>query len=433
MLEVMRSARRQRSGRLRTGVLLVLVLGLGCLLGGSTVIGVAIVSSTPAVFLTAGVLVAAAVTLAGSAWATRRMAPVPRRRAVAACTAGLTVLFTTAALVPLNGAASAPPRTAGERFVTLSTGSRIAYTRIPARGTARPDPVVIVHGGPGTPDMRGDSAYFGRLADDGFAVYVYDQFGSGASARAKDPDEYTTARAVADLEALRKHIGAEKMLLLGHSYGGRIAATYLARHPDRVSRIVLSSPADLAPESGGASLLGLLDTRQKLGVFAAMARPRIQLAYSLLQVNPTAAHALVGDGEVDGDFEAVYDRSRPALHCPGQDPGPALRGVGFYANQYPQSPTRDRPADPRPALARTVTPALVIKGSCDYLSWSSAVGYLRTLPHSELFYLPGAGHNAYQDQPERYLAEVRAFLTGARLPTAAYRGTRIPAGYRGPH
>ncbi len=411
----------------------MLALGVGCVTGAAALVGTAVVSSVPAVFLAAGTLVTLTVTLAATTWATRRMTRLPRRRTVAASTVGLTVLFTAAALVPLNGAASPPPRTPGERFVTLSTGSRIAYTKVPARGVARPDPVVVVHGGPGTPDMRGDSAYFGQLAAAGFAVYVYDQFGSGASARAKDPDEYTMARTVADLEALRRHIGAEKMLLIGHSYGGRIAATYLARHPGRVSRIVLSSPADLAPSAGGASLLGPLTVRQKLGVFAAMARPRIQLAYSLLQVNPTAAHALVGDGEVDGDFEAVYDRSRPALHCPGQDPGPRLRGVGFYANQYPQSPTRDRPADPRPALARTATPALVIKGSCDYLSWSSALGYLKALPRSTLFYLPGAGHNAYQDRPARYLAEVRAFLTGHRLPIPAHRGTAVPTDYRGPH
>jgi len=83
-------------------------------------------------------------------------------------------------------------------------------------------------------------------------------------------------------------------------------------------------------------------------------------------------------------------------------------------------------------LARLRTPALVVKGSCDYLSWSSGQAYLRAVPGSRLAYLHHAGHNSYQDQPAALLATVRAFLAGRPLPEPAWTGTAVPADYEGP-
>jgi proline iminopeptidase len=87
---------------------------------------------------------------------------------------------------------------------------------------------------------------------------------------------------------------------------------------------------------------------------------------------------------------------------------------------------------PRPRLVGLATPALVVKGACDYLSWSSGLAYRQALPNAELVYLPQAGHNAYQDQPAAYLATVRAFLTGRSLPVPARTTGEVPADYEGP-
>src|SRR3712207_2805724 len=76
--------------------------------------------------------------------------------------------------------------------------------------------------------MKGDAEYFGRLAGDGFNVYVYDEVGSGRSSRLEDPRGYTLERDVADLEAIREEIGAKRLVLIGHSYGGTLAAAYAA-------------------------------------------------------------------------------------------------------------------------------------------------------------------------------------------------------------
>ena len=135
---------------------------------------------------------------------------------------------------------------------------------------------------------------------------------------------------------------------------------------------------------------------------------------------------------MDARNDQVYNHSRPALHCRGAAPGPALHGLGFYGYQFPQSAAARPWPDPRPALARLPTPALVIKGSCDYLSWASAIHYRQALPNAELVYLQRAGHNLYQDQPAAFLAVVRAFLTSQPLPIAPWTGSDTPADYEGP-
>jgi proline iminopeptidase len=196
------------------------------------------------------------------------------------------------------------------------------------------------------------------------------------------------------------------VVLIGHSYGGTIAAAYAASHPERVPKMVLSSPGDPSPSAGGASMIYRLATRQKWGVYALLLPPRPMLAYALLQVNPEAAHAFAGDREMDARQDRVYNRTRPALHCRDKPQGPKLHGLRFYANQYPQWATREPHADFLPDLAGQETPALIIKGRCDYLSWSSAQEYLGALPVAPLLYLDGSGHNAYQDEPERYMAGV---------------------------
>ncbi|HEX6709373.1 MAG TPA: alpha/beta fold hydrolase [Rubrobacter sp.] len=413
-----------------------LVAPIGAVAGLGTLIGAAEITDRPPLFLLAGFLAFCAIYYLGIVLATRKVAASRKRRVRAVSFCGGTALvvgvFVWTALLPMGDPQLPPAPVAGQRFWELPTGSKIAYVRIPAESSARPTPIVFLHGGPGVPDMKGDSEYFGRLTRDGFAVYVYDEVGTGRSSRLADPEGYTLERDVADLEEIREKIGAERLILIGHSHGGAIAAAYAASHPDHVSRMVLSSPEDPSPSEGGASMLFRLSTKVKLAVYALLLPPRPMLAYALLQVNPKAAHAFAGDAEMDARQDRLYNRTRPALHCRDKPPGPILHGLGAYANQYPQSATREPHTDFLPVLAKRKVPTLVIKGRCDYLSWSSARKYLEALPEARLLYLKRSGHNAYQDQPERYRANVRAFLLGRPLPERSYQGRRMPEDYEGP-
>jgi proline iminopeptidase len=404
------------------GVVVVAVVA-----GLSAAVAAATVTDTPVLLIVCGLVVEFVVALGGLLM----LRSSTRRMRVAAVVAAviLTAVSGFAAAVPRPDARPAPA-VAGQAFWQLDTGSRIRHVHMAARGPRRPHPVVFLHGGPGVPDMAGDAAYLRPLRDDGFDVYVYDQLGSGRSTRLPDPSGYGVDRDVADLEAVRERIGADRMILVGHSYGTDLAARYLARHPEHVARLVLLSPGRLDPaDTSGANATARLDAPGKLRLYGSLAAPRSLLGYLLLQVNPRAAHAYMPDAEADARNDQVLRMSAPALHCtPAQAHRPAP-GSGFYALQYPQSAASGTRTDPRPALRGAATPTLILKGSCDYLSWPD---HQRTLSDVTLLYYRGAGHNITQDRPDDVLAAIRAFLTDAPLPQPPYRGTDAPDDFEGP-
>ncbi len=104
-------------------------------------------------------------------------------------------------------------------------------------------PALMVHGGPGS----GCSVNQRRAFDPGaYRAVLFDQRGCGRSTpHAADPATdlavNTTEHLLADMERLREHLGIERWLLFGGSWGCTLALAYAQRHPDRVSEIVLVS------------------------------------------------------------------------------------------------------------------------------------------------------------------------------------------------
>lgn len=417
---------------------LVFVAALVLLLAVSTaaMLEAASMSPVPPVFLAVGWLVLSAGT-AGVVWLAlarrhRRTERGKRMQPLVSAVVAVSLLWGAAVLWPLHDPQIPPAPVPGMRTVMLETGSRIAYVKVEGRGAARSTPIVFLHGGPGVPDMKGDMGYFGRLAEDGFDVYLYDQIGAGHSARLDDPRQYTIERHVADLEALRRYIGAERMNLIGHSWGSSLAALYLARHSERVEKVVFSSPGEmwLGHGPGGGGIAARLSPKQRRSLYMAALHPRALVTWLVAQVNPAAAHRFTGDAAMDARFDILYARSAAALYCDPDHPREPIHGLGAYANLVPQ--TLEGP-DTRAALSRLQVPALVIKGSCDYLPWETAVAYRETMPRATLVYLRGAGHQAYVDQTETYFAAVRAFLLDEALPVEPYRSDQVPSDFEGPH
>jgi proline iminopeptidase len=382
-------------------------------------------------------LAAAPVLFLGAGWATalaawllagRALRPGSRRWQVWGAVGVSAVLAT--ALVPLGDPVRLPAMPPGSGRWTLPDGGSLAYGMVHAdAGVAAATPVVVLHGGPGVPDLAGFLHALAPLAAAGHDVWAYDQRGAGRSSRLADPRGYTTRLAVDDLEQVRSRIGARRLILVGHSYGAFLAAAYLAAHPDRVEKVIFSSPGDLDRAGVGGAPQSRLDPGHRLRLYALLSPPRALLTYALVQVNPAAAHALAGDREVDARQDRVFAASRPALHCPGRS-GTLLHGLGFYANQVPQSLRRPATPDLGRALRGTRVPALIIKGQCDYLNWQTATRYLDTFSDGRLSYLPGSGHDCYLDRPELYLAAVSAFLAGKTVPGTLRDPYRPPRDYQ---
>jgi proline iminopeptidase len=381
-------------------------------------------TAEPVLFLGAGWSTAVVVWLS----ACRLSRSCPRRQQLIGV-AGLSAILATG-LVPLHDTVTPPATPPGAGRWSLPDGGSLAYGVVhAAAGAVAATPVVVVHGGPGVPDLNGVLTALAPLAADGHDVWAYAQRGSGNSSRLTDPRGYTIARAVEDLDQVRLQTGARQLILVGHSYGAFVVAAYLAAHPDHVAMVVFSSPGDLRLGGVGGSPQSRLDLGRRLQTYALLTSTRALLTYALVQVNSAAARAIAGDREVDARQDRVYAATEPAMHCPGHN-GPALHGLGFYANQVPQSLRRPDVPDVGAALRGTRVPALVLKGECDYLSWESAVTYLDTFADSQLSYLPGAGHDAYVDRPDLYLTAVRAFVAGATVPGTLVDPRQPPHGYQ---
>ncbi len=371
---------------------------------------------------------ASAVVLAGTAfllaWAGFAVLGTRRRRRSAAgfgsATTVLTgVLAAVTVFAPGPVVAGAPPPS-GVRFWDLPTGSRIAYQHAPAAGTARPTPVVFLHGGPGTPG-EGIPAAGRALAADGYDVYTYDQLGAGRSTRLSDVTGYTVARQVADLDAIRTTINADRIVLIGQSWGGSLTAQYLAAHPDRVAKAIITAP--------GPIWRGDVVTDADEGSPWAESpdlTPRALAMFLLLDQNPRAAHALVPDAEADSWLHELALTGRDSTGCPGQPTAPAHGNMqGFYVNQLTNADFARIP-DPRPALRQVTVPTLVMRGECDFVKWPITRDYRRTLPNSTLVYVRGAGHAIAANQPDAYLTLIRNFLSDKPLPLPDHSSDEPP-------
>ena len=116
-------------------------------------------------------------------------------------------------------------------------------------GNPKGMPAVLLHGGPGqgcSPNMR-------RAFDPvKYRIVLFDQRGCGQSTpHASDLSTQmslnTTAHLITDIEALREHLGIQKWLVTGASWGTALALAYGQRHPSRVSAMVLSSVTCFLP------------------------------------------------------------------------------------------------------------------------------------------------------------------------------------------
>ncbi len=103
-------------------------------------------------------------------------------------------------------------------------------------GNPEGTPAVFLHGGPGggiVPDYR-------RFFDpEAYRLVLFDQRGAGDSTPHAEIEENTTWNLVADMERLREHLGIEKWLVFGGSWGSTLALAYAQTHPERVSALIL--------------------------------------------------------------------------------------------------------------------------------------------------------------------------------------------------
>jgi len=270
-------------------------------------------------------------------------------------------------------------------------GTRLAY-HVFGDG----DPVICLPGGP----MR-DSAYLGDLG--GLSAHrrlvMFDLRGTGRSAVPEDPTSYRCDRLVDDVEALREHLGADRVDLLAHCAGASLAAQYAGWHPQRVGRLALITPSAI-----GVGIDVPVDVR--------LATARLRRDEPWFPDAYAALEAIAAGRTTDEHWNAIrpffhgrHDAVAQALDAAEgeqrNDEAAALYGAdGAFA-----------PDATRAALRRFPSPVLVLAGEVDLNSPPPAMAeYAGPFPHAELVVQPGAGHQPWLDEAAQFVATTVRFL-----------------------
>jgi proline iminopeptidase len=125
-------------------------------------------------------------------------------------------------------------------MLDVGDGQRIYWE---ASGNPAGRPVVALHGGPGGGSRPGRRRWFDPAA---YRIVQFDQRGCGRSTPPvadleTSLETNTTAHLIADIEALRTHLGVDRWLVWGGSWGVTLGLAYAQRHPERVTGMVLAS------------------------------------------------------------------------------------------------------------------------------------------------------------------------------------------------
>lgn len=114
----------------------------------------------------------------------------------------------------------------GRGHLDVGDGHRLYYE---LAGNPQGLPVVYLHGGPGAGCVPQQRRYFDP---DRYLIVLFDQRGSGKSTPYASLEHNTTWHLVADMETLRAHLGIERWLVAGGSWGATLALAYGVSHPD---------------------------------------------------------------------------------------------------------------------------------------------------------------------------------------------------------
>ncbi|MEU8953524.1 alpha/beta hydrolase [Streptomyces sp. NPDC048518] len=258
------------------------------------------------------------------------------------------------------------------------------------------EPLLVVPGGP----MRA-SVYLDDLG--GLAtrrrLILLDLRGTGDSAVPDDPATYRCERLVDDIEALREHLGLDRVDVLGHSAGGDLVTLYAARHPTRIRTLVLVTPATLA-------VGGVVTVEDRMG---AAALRKDEPWYPEVE---TALREIAAGGAPSAGWDVIapltygrWDERAQAHRAQSAAQKNARASMAYYGEA-----TFDPPAT-RAALAELTAPVLVLAGGFDGgPNPARAEEFAALFPGGVCQVQPGGGHFPWLDDPEWFARRVEGFL-----------------------
>ncbi|MFM1722198.1 prolyl aminopeptidase [Rhodococcus sp. PAM 2766] len=265
-------------------------------------------------------------------------------------------------------------------------------------------PVVFLHGGPGGGT---DPAHRGFFDPAAYRIVLFDQRGCGRStphvADGADLSVNTTDHLVADIEALRQHLGVDRWQVFGGSWGSTLALTYAQRFPERVTELVLRgifllrrSEIDWYYNGGAGNVFP-----ERWEQFLAPV-PSEQRSGDLVE----AYHALLHSDDPDVALRAAIAWSswegatstllpRPERVDETSEPRFALAFARIENHYFRNAGFLDEGQLLRDAAALASIPGVIVQGRYDVVCPATSAWELhRVWPGSELHIIDDAGHAA---------------------------------------
>jgi proline iminopeptidase len=261
-------------------------------------------------------------------------------------------------------------------------------------------PLLILHGGPGA--AHNSYVSMATLGDERPVIF-YDQLGCGKSDAPDDAKTYTVARSVEEVDAVRKALGLEKIVLYGHSWGSMLAIEYMLTSPGAASveKLVLAGALASVPQA-----------------VAGMSR----LIDAMPNGDGKKIRALEAAGKQSSDEYQKLVGEFYALHlCRKDPPPPEFIATGEIlakspAYKYMNGPNEftitgviknwERRAD----LPRIKVPTYITTGEFDEVTLDCHQDINKGIAGSRLEVFPGLSHLTMLEDPARYDAAVRKFI-----------------------
>ena len=305
-----------------------------------------------------------------------------------------------------------PPQPAGGDYWVMAPNVRLYHY---ADGSG-PD-VLVVHGGPGYPIHKPPAGL--RALDSQYRFEYYDQRGCGKSSRPVDRlgsgNFYQNMQAldaalglgaqVSDIERIRRILHDDKLILLGHSFGGFLAAMYAAEFPEHVKGLILVAPATVLvmPQKAG----GLFEEVRaslpagKRAAFGAFLNQYLDFHHVFDMSEAELAAMNVEFARYYETAAAAHGMTLPSM-ADTQDAGGWMVQAMYLS--------MGRWHDYREALRKVTAPVLVIHGARDLQTEAESRAYAQCFPHARFVVIPDAGHFPFAGQPDEFASAAGQFL-----------------------
>ncbi len=289
------------------------------------------------------------------------------------------------------------PHTTG--MLDVGDGQRVYWE---VSGAPDGKPAVVLHGGPGSGSSPVSRRHFDPAV---YRIVQFDQRGSGRSTphvsdRNIDLSANTTWHLVADMEALREHLGIDRWLVFGGSWGATLALAYAQTHPSRVSELVLrgvftARKAELDwLYNGGAGHLFPEPWQRYVDVVPPPARGDLLAAYRDLVGSPdadVAERAAVAWSAWEGAIVSITPQ--PAFHASYSAPPFAVAFARIALHYFANGAWLEEGQLLRDAHRLAGIPGHIVQGRYDLVCPPiTAFELHRAWPDSTLTMVDGAGH-----------------------------------------